>query len=80
MALNENDVRHIAEAVVKVLDEGRAGESLHMDARQHYDEHAELRDFLASFKEAKSIVWKTVLSAAMVGLFILAALGVGKKW
>ena len=74
--LSDEDVQRIAEAVAAVedVDDSRG---FRVPPEAHYNSHARLDSLLDSYDSASNIVMKFLIGLVIVGIFGVAAVGVG---
>lgn len=73
MNLSDEDIQRIVDAVTS-----RTQEILMIEHKKHYDDHKKLDALLRMYEDAVNIVWKGVLSLAVIGVIILASIGILK--
>lgn len=75
LKISDTDVERIAEAITVRLTEKK---SFTIDAETHYNTHKELDDFLKTWKDAKSLWTRIILTTVFIGVIIL--IGISVYW
>lgn len=71
--MNENDVDKIASAVCNKIQEHR--HQWWVEPETHYNQHKQLGELLAEYKEAKNIFWKAFIGFLITGSLVIVAVG-----
>lgn len=69
--MTDEEIKKLAEEIVKQ----RGG--FYVEPEEHYQQHQRLEKMLDFYDSTSSVVLKVLIGAAVTGIFILAAIGLG---